>query len=50
MSVGDKGEDLQRGYSQMASDEQRERVALEWCNALMSDLPATTEDETTQHD
>ena len=49
MSVGDKSEGVQRGYRQMAADEQREQVALEWCNALIGDLPVATVDETTQH-
>jgi hypothetical protein len=50
MSVGDRGEGLEYGYSRMAADEQREQVALEWCNTLIGDLPIAAVDETTQHE
>jgi len=30
-------EELRRGYEQMASDSEREKEALEWCEALIGD-------------
>ncbi len=49
MSICDENGDLERGYLQMAADEQRELAALEWCNALIADISVAGSDMGEDH-
>ena len=40
--------ELQLGYRQMAEDHEQETLALEWCEALIGDLPSDEADEQAQ--
>ncbi len=36
------GKNLDRSYQEMAEDQEREKEALEWCNALIGDIADET--------
>ena len=50
VSVWDETQALQQGYLRMAANEEREKTALEWCNALIGDIPVPSLGEAMQDD